>query len=41
MEDVKEIAQNTADDIDAHFGKQDEAEEAVTEGLTEAVTESD
>ena len=34
-DDVKEIAQNTADDIDAHFGKSEE-----TEGLSEeAVTE--
>ncbi|MBO7710137.1 MAG: hypothetical protein J6S83_06690 [Lachnospiraceae bacterium] len=41
VEDVKEIARNTADDIDAHFGKQDVAEEAVTEALTEAASEAD
>ena len=40
-DDVKEIARNTADDIDAHFGKKEEAEEAVTEALTEAASEKE
>ena len=35
VNDVREIAQNTADDIEEHFG----AEEAVTEGVEEAITE--
>ena len=47
VDDVKEIAQNTADDIEAHFGSSDEEEsvseaaaEAATETVTEAVTET-
>ena len=39
VQDVREIAQNTADDIEAHFGSREE-EEAVTEGVTEAATEA-
>jgi len=38
VDDVREIAQNTADDIDAHFGTGEEA--ADTEAVTEAVTEA-
>ena len=34
VDDVREIAQNTADDIDAHFGSED------TESITEAVSEA-
>ena len=41
VNDVKEIAQNTADDIDAHFGNHEETE-AVSEAVeTEAVSEAE
>ena len=47
--DIKEIAQNTADDIEAHFGTKDEepvealseAEEAATEAAAEKAPETE
>jgi len=50
VEDVKEIARNTADDIEAHFGNSEDTEaltesegdpaEAMTEAVTETAEES-
>ena len=40
VDDVKDIAQNTADDIDAHFGDKDEAEGEAEPDAEEAENEA-